>query len=194
MSRAVPRCPSTVACAPAAAVWTEVHTPQRRRRRVTAERSERRMRSARDPTAGLTSGRSGGKVRGVGRWLPLLFVTACGADDLRTSADARPPLEAGDAPGDAAPETDPAGTEAPPPVGAWSHAPRSACPSRARLRGRGKSAPASGARTGRPWQSVDALPYNPAGVTYALAKRVLCLLRSRSGAVHSPSHIFICQT
>jgi len=40
---------------------------------------------------------------------------------------------------------------------------------RARLRGRGKSAPATGARAGRPVLSVDALPYNPADVTYALA-------------------------
>jgi len=52
------------------------------------------------------------------------------------------------------------------------------CFARARLRGRGKSAPATGARTGRPLLSVDALPYHPADVTYALAKRVLCLLRS----------------
>jgi len=52
--------------------------------------------------------------------------------------------------------------------------------SRARLRGRGKSAPATDARTGRPLLSVDALPYNPADVTNALAKRVLCLLRSQA--------------
>jgi len=33
--------------------------------------------------------------------------------------------------------------------------------------------------------SVDALPYNPADVTYALAKRVLCLLRSGDGGALS---------
>jgi len=68
---------------------------------------------------------------------------------------------------------------------------------RARLRGRGKSAPASGARTGRPLQSVDALPYNPAYVTYALAKCVLCLLRSAKSVVPisyglSCSWLFVC--
>jgi len=41
--------------------------------------------------------------------------------------------------------------------------------SRARLRGRGKSAPASGARTGRPLLSVDALPDNPADLACVLA-------------------------
>lgn len=41
--------------------------------------------------------------------------------------------------------------------------------SRARLPGRGKSASASGARTGRPLLSVDALPDNPADFACVLA-------------------------
>jgi len=57
---------------------------------------------------------------------------------------------------------------------------------RARLRGRGKSAPATRARTGRPLLSVAALPYNPADFTYALAKRVLCLLRSIAAQTAEP--------